>query len=127
MVRSAAQTGVQKGKQVATRQHYLPFGTALRQLLQDRQEFLTKTGNVNYRLVANALDGVHYETLRKAAAGDRSPTVHLMEQLAELLNVSPDYFTEYRFELVQREYDVKEVGWENAVKNLRRFVQDQTG
>jgi hypothetical protein len=99
------------------------FGEALRPLLEDREEFLTKTGNINFRAVANALDGVHYETLRKAAAGDRVPPLHVIEQVAALLGVSPDYFAEYALARVSRDFDVREVGWDQAIENLRAWSE----
>jgi hypothetical protein len=65
---------------------------------------------------------VHYETLRKAVAGDRPPTAGLMEACAKLLGIEPDVFAEYQLHLVQREFDVGEVGWDSALANLRRWA-----
>jgi hypothetical protein len=98
------------------------FTAAVRTRLLVRDEFLTNTGNVNWRAVAEALPGVHYETLRKAVAGDRNPTPALMEQVAQLLGIEPDVFAEYQLHLAQRQFDVGEVGWENAMENLRRWA-----
>jgi hypothetical protein len=98
------------------------FTAAVRTRLEVRDEFLTNTGNINWRAVAEALPGVHYETLRKAVAGDRNPTPALMEQVAGLLGIEPDIFAEYQLHLAQRQFDVGEVGWEAAMDNLRRWA-----
>lgn len=101
------------------------FGQRLHRLLLEREEFRTRTGNINWRTVAQALDGVHYETLRKAVSGERLPSVALVEQCAELAGVSPDEFAEYRLAQAQLAFDVREVGWDQAMENLRAFAQAQ--
>ena len=98
------------------------FTAAVRSRLEVRDEFLTNTGNINWRAVAEALPGVHYETLRKAVAGDRAPTPALMEVVAEFLKVEPVIFAEYQLHLAQRQFDVGEVGWDEAMENLRRWA-----
>lgn len=98
------------------------FGDVLRGLLEDREEFHTKTGNINWMAVAHAMDGVYYETLRKAVAGDRWPNAELMEKAAALVGVQPDVFVEYQLYLAQRQFDVKEVGWDEAMANLRAWA-----
>lgn len=94
------------------------FGVALRDLLLDREEFQTYTGNINWSVFADKLKGTHYETLRKAVSGERQPSIGLMQQVASLLKVDPSYFAEYRLAQAQRQFDVGEVGWETAMKNL---------
>ena len=98
------------------------FTAAVRARLEARDEFLTNTGNINWRAVAEALPGVHYETLRKAVAGDRNPTPALMEVVADFLKIEPTIFAEYQLYLAQRQFDVGEVGWESAMDNLRRWA-----
>ena len=98
-----------------------PFGRALHELLADREDFKTRTGNINWQLVAKALKGVHYESLRKSVAGERQPSVSLMEQVAELTGVKADYFVEYELAEAQRAFDVREVGFEQARENLLRW------
>ena len=102
-----------------------PFGKALQPFLLAREEFLTQTGNVNYRLVAEALENVHYETLRKAVAGERLPNLRLIEQVAELVGVEPDFFAEYQLALARRDFDIHEVGWETAMRNLQAWSAKQ--
>jgi hypothetical protein len=110
---------------MADEQATRPFGRALHDLLADREEFLTGTGNVNWRLVSSAIPGMHYETLRKAIAGERLPSAGLIEQVAELAKVEPGYFVEYELARVQREFDVREVGFDQARENLRLWVESQ--
>lgn len=98
------------------------FRDVARELFVGREEFLTHTGNVNWMLVSEALPDVYYETLRKAVAGDRNPTLSLMEKVAELAGVSPEVFGEYQIAKAQAAFDVKEVGYEAAMENVRRFV-----
>lgn len=100
-----------------------PFGKALIPLLREHDEYLTGIQNVNLRAVAAALDNVHYETLRKAIAGERLPSLRLIEQVAELVGVKPDYFAEYQLALARRDFDIGEVGWEQAMRNLREWDQ----
>jgi len=102
------------------------FGAVLSELLRDREEFLMKTGNINWRLVADELDGVHYETLRKAVANERTATPNLMEQVAELVEVPATVFAEYRLYEAQRKFDVREVGWDTAIANLRAWAEAET-
>lgn len=104
----------------------LKFGAVVRALFADREEFLTNTGNINWMAVSERLPGVHYETLRKSLAGDRIPTSDLMEKIAELAAVDPTVFVEYRLYLAQKEFNVREVGWEQAAENLQRWAEAST-
>jgi hypothetical protein len=108
-----------------------PFAQALRSLLSGRKEFLTQTGNINWRAVADALPDVHYETLRKAVAGERQPTVDLMEKVAALVGVSPHHFAEWQLAQAMREFDARPpplgVGLDSALDNLRRWTVTQAG
>ena len=100
-----------------------PFGRALHDLLADREEFLTATGNINWRSVAGQLEGVHYESLRKCVAGERIPTLRLIEQVAQLAGVSPRHFVEYEMAMTLRDFDVREVGFESAAENVRAWAE----
>jgi hypothetical protein len=100
-----------------------PFGSALRSLLADRQEFLTRTGNINWASVAEAMPGIYYESLRKAVTGERQPSRTLMERAAKTAGVKPTYFVEYQLAEARRQFDPGEVGWEAALENLDRFAR----
>lgn len=102
------------------------FGAVARALFIDREEFLTHTGNINWMAVSERLPGVHYETLRKALAGDRQPTVELMEAVGKLADVDPAVFVEYQLHQAQRQFNVREVGFEQAAANLRRWADAET-
>lgn len=99
-----------------------PFGRALRDLLLTRDEFVTQSGNVNWSAFSERLTEVHYETLRKAISGERPVTPHVIEDVSQALGVEPTHFAEYRLWLAQRAFDVKEVGWEAAMRNLLDFT-----
>jgi hypothetical protein len=101
-----------------------PFGVALAELLRE-SDFTTSTGNPNWNAFARQLDGFHYETLRKAIAGERTVTVPLMEEVARALSIKPDYFAEYRIEQARRLFDVREVGFESALAEFDRWAQDR--
>jgi transcriptional regulator with XRE-family HTH domain len=101
-----------------TRQSWRPFGDALLDLLRDEDVYLTGTGNVNLRAFARDLDGVTYQTLRRAITGERRVTLELLEECARVLRVRPDYFAEYRIEQVRRLFDPAEVGIDAALRHL---------
>lgn len=106
------------------------FGVALRDLVLalDEERFLTPSGNVNWMEFVHATmepRGVKYETLRKAIAGERAPSAMLIETVADALSVKPEFFTEYRLAQALRSFDPAEVGYEEAVKNLRVWAETQ--
>lgn len=102
------------------------FGNILRDLLIER-DIVTGSGNANWAAFAEMLDGVHYETLRKAVVGDRLPNVELMEKIATVLEVNPEVFPEYRLIQAQRLLDPREVGLDVALENLHTFVEKVRG
>jgi len=101
-----------------------PFGAAVRGLVSEDADLLTSTGNVNWTAVADKI-GLGYDTLRKAVSGERLPSVEVMEQVAAGLGVAPTYFPEYRLWETQRQFDVREVGWDKAIGNLRDWASKQ--
>ncbi len=100
-----------------------PFNEALAELLREH-DYTTQTGNVNWHAFAAELDGLHYETLRKVLTGQRSVTPHVMEECARVLRIKPDHFAEYRILDAQRQFDVREVGFEQALANLQQYAHD---
>lgn len=98
-----------------------PFGKAMRDLIADT-EWVTQTGNPNWHAFAEQLDGVHYETLRKALAGDRTVTPHIMEEVARALRIKPQHFAEYRLYMAAKSFDVREVGFERAMANFETWA-----
>lgn len=96
------------------------FPVALRDLLIEH-DYSTASGNPKWTAFAAELRGVHYETLRRAVAGERPPSARLIEECARALRLPAEYFLEYRLYLAQRDFDPKAVGLERAVQNLRRW------
>lgn len=99
---------------------YQQFRDALRELVI-ASGHVTKTGNVNWHGFASEVDGFHYETLRKVLAGERRVTPAVVKAVATALDVSPDYFVEFRLEQIRRCFDVTQVGFEDASRNLKHF------
>ncbi len=93
-----------------------PFGAALADLLREH-DYTTQTGNVNWNAFASVLE-IDYETLRKAVAGIRPPTPYVLEDVARALAIKPEHFAEYRMHQAARRFDPREVGFEQALKNV---------
>ena len=66
-----------------------PFPAALRELLIEN-DYSTQTGKPNWAAFAAELEGFHYETVRRVAAGQRWPSPRLMEECARVLRVLPE-------------------------------------
>lgn len=105
------------GKQVERR----PFGAVVRDLLIERG-VTTPMGNPNWSGFVQDLEGVQYETLRKAVTGERRPSVKLMEQVAQALGVEAGDFYEYQLWQAQRAFDPAEVGDDTAFANLVEWI-----
>lgn len=104
------------------------FGDALRDLVQAMGDdrFLSPNRNVNWMEFVKAVlepRGVKYETLRKAIAGERHPGASLIETVAQVVGVRPEYFIEYRLAQALREFDPSEVGFDKARENLRQWAE----
>lgn len=102
------------------------FKDVVLRLFQGHEEYLRKTGTVDLMRVSDALPDVYYETLRKAVAGDRQPSVDLMEKVATLAGVDPGVFAEYQLEVARQQFDPKVVGWETATANLKAWAEAST-
>lgn len=98
------------------------FGEVTRDLLIDRG-FVTAIGNPDWPRFTQALDGIQYETLRKAVTRDRPPSIKLMEVVSAALEVDPSIFWEYQLALAQRSFDPKEVGEDEAYANLQKWLR----
>jgi hypothetical protein len=94
-----------------------PFGRTLRDLLIAK-DVTTRNGNPDWAGFCQLLDGVSYETLRKAVTGDREPTPKIIEAVADAMSVEPETFFEYQLLDAQRRFDWREVGFDVAVANL---------
>jgi transcriptional regulator with XRE-family HTH domain len=94
-----------------------PFGRLLAELVIE-SGYVRKNHSPNWVEFAKRVEGVGYETLRKALSGERAPSPVLIERVARVLNVEPSMFIEYRFTQAHRELDPREVGWTRAVDAL---------
>ena len=97
------------------------FGEALQALFRQRRQFLTASGNVNWTQAAEAIEGVSYETLRKAVAGERPPGQGLIEKVTASLDLPPNFFLEAQLADARRQLDPAVVGLKRAATNLRRW------
>lgn len=102
--------------------HRRPFGAVVRDLLIER-DITTGMGNPNWSGFAQQLEGILYETLRKAVTGERWPSAKIMEAVANALDVEPTIFWEYQLWLAQRAFDPREVGEDQAMKNLEAWLK----
>jgi hypothetical protein len=96
------------------------FGQVLRDLLIERG-YTTGIGNPDWPRFAMELDGIRYESLRKAVTRERAPSVKIMEACATRLGVEPTMFWEYQLAEVRRAFDLREVGDDEAFANLQRW------
>ena len=101
-----------------------PFGAKLRDLLLEK-EITTPIGNPDWMGFAQLVDGIHYETLRKAVTGERFPAPKVVEAVSDALSVPPDTFAEYRLGQAQRQFDPRYVPLAEALRTLERWEQFQ--
>ncbi len=99
-----------------------PFGQVLRDQLIERG-YTTGIGNPDWSRFALELDGIRYESLRKAVTREREPSVKIMESCASALGVDPAIFWEYQLAQVRRGFDLREVGEDEAFANLQRWLR----
>lgn len=97
------------------------FGEVVRDLLIER-DVVTAIGNPDWPKFVQTVEGLQYESLRKAVTGERPPSIKIMETVAEALGVEPTVFWEYQLAQVQRSFDPKEVGEDEAFANLQKWL-----
>jgi hypothetical protein len=98
-----------------------PFPLALRELVIEN-DYVTQTGKPNWAAFAAGLEGFHYESIRRVAAGRRYPSPRMIEECARVLRVRPEYFVEYRIHFARRDFDPRAVGFERACENLTLWI-----
>ena len=99
---------------------YRTFGTALRDLLIERG-ITTRLGSPNWPAFAEQLPSVHYETLRKAVAGDRPVAPKIIQAVAKKLEIRRRDVRRVPPLQVRCTFDPAEVGVEAAFENLARW------
>jgi transcriptional regulator with XRE-family HTH domain len=102
--------------------HRKSFGEVLRDRLIERG-YTTAIGNPDWSRFAAELDGIKYESLRKALSGERDPSVKIMESCATALEVEPTIFWEYQLAQARDAFDPRKVGADEAFANLQRWLQ----
>ena len=101
-----------------------PFGQVLRDLLIEHR-YTTALGNADWPRFALELDGIRYESLRKAVSREREPSVKIMRACANALNVDPAIFWEYQLAEARRAFDIRAVGEDEAFANLQRWLRNR--
>lgn len=101
-----------------------PFAETLQRIVQERG-VTNRVGNVVWRQFADDLPTIHYETLRKMLSGERLLDLESLEEIAKAAEVDPAAFVEYRVLRARQLFDVREVGLDQAVANLRRLFPDR--
>jgi transcriptional regulator with XRE-family HTH domain len=110
-----------------TQTHPPQFGATLRALLINAG-IVTRMGNPDWTGLVRQMQGVNYESLRKAVVGERPPSGKIMIAAAEALGVEPTIFIEYRLLEARRSLDPDYVGWRAATKALERYDRiDRSG
>ena len=110
-------------RQVMERFSDKPFGDALRGLMEEY--------GLSYRGLAEAtrqLDGrgMTHAHINMLANGRDKPSTRAMELIAQVCEVEPDYFAEYRLAMAMRDLDPNQVGLEQALANLNsRLARDR--
>jgi transcriptional regulator with XRE-family HTH domain len=99
-----------------------PFGVVVRDLLIQSGK-TTGMGNPNWAGFVDELEGISYETLRKAVTSERAPSPKVMEAVAKALDVEPDTFYEYQLAKARAAFDPAEVGEATAFANLQAWIK----
>jgi transcriptional regulator with XRE-family HTH domain len=93
----------------------MPFGDALRALMEERRFTYRKLADVTRELDGKGITHAHINML---ANGHDKPSMRAMELIAQACDVQPEYFAEYRLAAAMRELDPEEVGLDQALENL---------
>jgi transcriptional regulator with XRE-family HTH domain len=91
------------------------FGEALRALMGEH-ELTFRSLAQKTRLIDGK--GMTHAHLNMLANGHDKPSMRAMELIAQVCEVQPEYFAEYRLAEAMRELDPAEVGLEKALANL---------
>ncbi len=92
-----------------------PFGAALRVLMDERGLTYRKLAAATRELDGRGMTHAHINML--ANHHDR-PSMRAMELIADVCDVEPEYFAEYRLAAAMRRLDPAAVGLEQALENL---------
>jgi transcriptional regulator with XRE-family HTH domain len=100
------------------------FGAALRALMEPRGLSYRKLADETRRLDGRGMTHAHINML---ANGRDKPSTRAMELIAQVCEVEPEYFAEYRLAMAMRDLDPNQVGLERALANLNARLADGRG
>lgn len=99
-----------------------PFPARVKRLAAERKLSVAQVGQeaADYNV-----RGTTVSTLNKAMRGKRHPGRRLVENIAQVLEVDPWEFPEYRLATLRAALDEREVGLDQAVANILRLTKRQ--
>src|ERR1700685_1487075 len=101
------------------------FGATLRALMEPRGLSYRKLADETRRLDGRGMTHAHINML---ANGRDKPSTRAMQLIAQVCDVEPEYFAEYRLAMAMRDLDPSQVGLERALANLNaRLAADGRG
>jgi len=100
------------------------FGTALRALMEKRGLSYRKLADETRRLDGRGMTHAHINML---ANGRDKPSTRAMELIAQVCEVAPEHFAEYRLAMAMRDLDPNQVGLEQALANLNSRLARERG
>jgi transcriptional regulator with XRE-family HTH domain len=68
--------------------------------------------------------GLTHGHLGQLAGGHEHPSQRALQLLAAAFGIQPEFFVEYRLAELRRELNERQVGYEHALRTLRRFDHD---
>jgi transcriptional regulator with XRE-family HTH domain len=100
------------------------FGVTLRALMEKRGLSYRKLADETRRLDGRGMTHAHINML---ANGRDKPSTRAMELIAEVCEVKPEHFAEYRLAMAMRDLDPNQVGLEQALANLNSRLASDRG
>lgn len=97
-----------------------PLPAALRELMA-RAGLTFRALAAETRLHDPTGSGLTHGHLGQLAGGHQHPSQRALTLLAASLGVEPEFFVEYRLAQLRRALNEREVGYEEALRTLRRF------
>lgn len=94
------------------------FARVVRDEMLAQDEYVTALGAPNYAAFIADVDGLNYESARKALTGDRWPSNTIMEKIAAALKIEPRDFWEWRLNNLRDQLDPN-IDVEQAYTTLR--------
>ena len=93
-----------------------PFGTALKELMQERGWSIRELA----RRTQRETEWGAQSTIHVLLVGQATPTKEAIERVAHVFRISPEYFAEYRLAMERERLDPEVVGLEAALRHLKK-------